>query len=107
MRSSTPAVIVDLTRWRAADLGLVDVLARIALHAGRRGAQVVVVGAGPRLTALLELTGLAGTVTLAASECGGQAEPLEQARVEEVVDVGDPPVTDLEHLQGPGLVTGA
>lgn len=100
MRSCPPpAVVVDVTHCRSADLALVDMLARTALQAGRLGARVVVIGAGPSLIGLLQLTGLAGVVALDASESGGQAEPLEQAGVEEVVDVGHPPVADLEHLQ--------
>jgi hypothetical protein len=96
-------VLVDLTRWRTADLALVDVLARVCLQARRLGAGVVVVPGGTGLPGLLELTGLAGIVPLAVSELCGQAEPLEQAGVEEVVDVCDAPVPELEDLQGPGL----
>ncbi len=94
-----PTVVVDVGRCHSADLALVDVLARTALQARRLGARVVVVGARPRLAGLLELTGLAAVLAAAGSEPGGQAEPLEQAGVEEVVDVGHPPVADLEHLQ--------
>ncbi len=96
-----PLVLVDLTAWRTADLALVDLLARVCLQARRLGARVVVVPGGTGLRGLLELTGLAGIVPLAASELGGQAEPLEQAGVEEVVDVCDAPVPQLEDLQGP------
>ena len=96
-------VLVDLTRWRTADLALVDLLARLCLQARRLGARVVVVPGASGLRGLLELTGLAAIVPLATSELGGQAEPLEQAGVEEVVDVCDPPVPQLEDLQGPRL----
>jgi hypothetical protein len=98
-----PLVLVDLTRWRIADLALVDLLARVCLLARRLGARVAVVPGGTGLPGLLELTGFAGIVPLVASELGGQAEPLEQAGVEEVVDVCDPPVPQLEDLQGPRL----
>ncbi len=94
-----PTVVVDVGRCGSADLALVDALARTALQARRRGARVVLVGAGPRLAGLLELAGLAGVLTPAGSQRGGQAEALEQPGVEEVVDVCDPPVADLEHLQ--------
>jgi hypothetical protein len=96
-------VLVDLSRWRTADLALVDLLARVCLQARRLGAGVVVAPGGSGLAALLELTGLAGVVPLGPSEPGRQAEALEQPGVEEVVHVGDPPVAHLEDLQGPGL----
>ena len=96
-------VLVDLTRWRTADLALVDLLARVCLQARRLGARVLVVPGGTGLPGLLELTGLAGIVPLAVSELGGQAEPREQAGVEEVVDVHDASVPQLEDLQGPRL----
>jgi hypothetical protein len=98
-----PVLRVDLTGWRTADLALVDLLARLCLQARRLGARVVVLPGGTGLGALLEITGLAGIVPLAESEPGGQAETLEQAGVEEVVDVGDPSVAQLEDLQGPGV----
>ena len=95
---SGPVLRVDLTRWRVADLALVDLLARICLQAWRLGARVVVIPGGTGLGALLELTGLSAIVPLASFEPGGQAETFEQAGVEEVVDVRDPPVLDLEDL---------
>ena len=104
---ASPLLRVDLTRWRTADLALVDLLARICLQARRLGARVVVVPGDSGLGGLLELTGLAGIVPLAGSDPGGQAEPLEQAGVEEVVDVRDPSVAQLENLQGPGLEPSA
>jgi hypothetical protein len=100
-----PVVRVDLTQWRTADLALVDLLARVCLQAGRVGARVVVLPGATGLEALLEITGLAGVVPLACSQPGGQAETLEQAGVEEMVDVRDPAVAQLEDLQGPGLET--
>ena len=98
-----PLVLVDLTRWRIADLALVDLLSRMCLQARRLGARVAVVPGETGLAALLDLTGLAAIVRLAPSELGGQAEPLEQAGVEEVVDVHDASVPQLEDLQGPRL----
>jgi hypothetical protein len=104
---AAPLLRVDLTRWRTADLALVDLLARICLQARRLGARVVVLPGDSGLGDLLELTGLAGIVPLAGSDPGGQAEPLEQAGVEEVVDVRDPSVAQFEDLQGPGLEPSA
>ena len=109
-----PLLRIDLTRWRTADLALVDLLARVCLQAGRLGARVVVVPGGTGLGALLELTGLAGIVPLARSGPGRQTETLEQARVEEVMDVRDPAAAQLEDLDAPrrqppagtGLVLG-
>ena len=98
-----PLLLVDLTGWRTADLALVDLLARVCLQARRLGARVVVVPGGTGLPGLLELAGLAGVVPLAASELCGQAEPLEQTGVEDVMNVRDVPVADLEDLQGPRL----
>ena len=103
-----PLVVVDLTGCRWVDLALVDVLARVCLHARRAGARPVVVpdaGRALALAALLDLAGLTGVVPL--SEPGRQAEPLEEARVEEVVDVCDPVIAQLEHLQAPRLVPPA
>jgi hypothetical protein len=99
--AGVPVLRVDLTRWRTADLALVDLVVRLCLQARRLGARVVVDPGASGLPDLLELTGLSAVVPLAASELSGQAEPHEQAGVEEVVDVRDPPVADLEDLQGP------
>ncbi len=103
-----PVVVVDLTGCRSVDLALVGVLARVCLQARRAGARPVVVAEAGRacgLAALLDLVGLTGVVPL--SEPGRQAEPLEEARVEEVVDVRDPVLAQLEHLQAPRLVPPA
>jgi hypothetical protein len=106
-------VVVDLTGCGWADLQLVDLLARLCLQGRRLGARVVVVPDERRAAALgtlLELTGLAGVVRLAGpvrSQPRRQTEALEEAGVEEVVDVRDPAVAQLEHLQAPGLVPRA
>ena len=105
-KDGVPLLRIDLTGWRTADLALVDLLARLCLQARRLGARVVVVPGGTGLGALLDLTGLAGIVPLAGSEPGGQAETLEQAGVEKVMDVRDPALAQLEDLQGPGLEAG-
>ena len=103
-----PVVVVDLTGWRRADLGVVDLVARVALQARRRDARVEVVVPGHELTGLLELAGLGAVVLLRrrapASDPRRHAEALEEPGVEEVVDVGDAPAPQLEDLQGPRLV---
>jgi hypothetical protein len=98
---NAPLVVVDVTRCRA-DLALIDVLMRVVLVSRRLGARVEVVGLGPPLRHLLALTGLDGALDAVISELGGQPEALEEPGVEEVVDVGDLPVTQLDHLDGPG-----
>ena len=71
------------------DLALVDLLARLHLAARRRGGTLRVDGAPPRLCALLSLAGLAGVLAV---QPRGQPELLEQVRVDEVVEPGDPAV---------------
>ena len=68
------------------DLGVLDVLARLALAARRRGTRLEVRG-GEDLARLLHLCGLAGLVV----QPLGQPEAGEQGGVEEVVHVLDPP----------------
>ena len=70
------------------DLGVVDVLARLALVARRRGVRLCV-RADEGLTGLLALTGLLRPTGLVLQPLG-QPEAGEQGRVEEVVDVLDP-----------------
>ncbi len=95
-----PLVVLDVSGCRA-DLALVDVVLRVVLQARRLGADVTVQGLSP-LHGLLRCTGLDGALDGVLSELGGQPEPLEQPGVEEVMDVGDLPVTQLEHLDRPG-----
>jgi hypothetical protein len=110
-------IVVDVGGYRYPDLVLVDVLTRLRLVTRRLGAELLVLGAGEDLERLLALLGLLGVVPLArgdGSELGGEAEPREEPGVEEVVDVGDPSVAQLEHLDAPrrqppagtGLVLG-
>jgi hypothetical protein len=112
-----PRVVVDVGGYRKPDLVLVDVLARLRLVAGRVGASLVVLGASPELEQLLALVGLRAIVPLPSresSELRREPEAREQPGVEKVVDVGDPAVTELDHLDapgreppaGPGLVLG-
>ncbi|MCU1451165.1 MAG: hypothetical protein JWP02_3335 [Acidimicrobiales bacterium] len=75
------------------DLGIVDALARLQLAARRLGCAVRVFGACDELRELLDLAGLRqllGSDEELGIEMGRQTEELEQARVEEVVQPGDP-----------------
>jgi hypothetical protein len=101
-----PRVVVDVSGYRKPDLVLVDLLARLRLVAGRLGAGLVVLGASPELERLLAFVGLLAVVPLDGSELdrselGRESEPREQPGVEKVVDVRDPAVAQLEHLDGP------
>ncbi len=73
-----------------ADLSVLDVLARIALIAGRCRAAVRVTCTSGDLEGLLTLTGLASVVTVELQR-GGQPEPGKERGVQEVVDVDDLP----------------
>jgi hypothetical protein len=104
--TAPPCVVVDVSRYRTPDIPLVDVLLRVRLVTRRLGAGLLVVGGGPELQQLLALLGLLSVVPLGpfeGSERGGQPEAREQPRVEEVVDVHDPAVAQLEHLDRPRL----
>ena len=68
------------------DLGAVDALARLQLHARRQGCTVWLRHACPDLIELLELAGVAGVML----EVTRQAEGLEEGGVEEVVVPDDP-----------------
>ena len=78
------------------DLTLVDALARLQLAAQRFGCSIRVHGSGDDLGALLELVGLADVLPATSGgsglELGGEAEGLEELRVEEVVEPGDAPL---------------
>jgi hypothetical protein len=67
------------------DLGVVDTLARLQLHARREGCQVWLRDACPMLAELVQFVGLAGVL-----QVGREAEELEEAGVEEVVVPDDP-----------------
>ena len=95
-------VVLDAALVVAPDIAVVEVLARLALAARRAGRGVRVVRAGPGLSELLALTGLAeivGACEPSVLEVGREPEPREQRRVEEVMDVADPPTGDLDDLQ--------
>jgi STAS domain len=103
--SGEATVVVDVSGYRRPDLLIVDTLARIRLVAWRLGAPVTVRGAGSDLARLLELVGLLAVIPLEGpcSQLRGEPEPLEEAAVHEVVDVAQPSVPDLQHLDAPGL----
>jgi anti-anti-sigma regulatory factor len=94
------ADVGDLTASGAA----LDALARVQLTVRRAGADLVLEHASPDLLALLDLTGLAGALPLAASvEVLREAELGEQGGVHEVRDAGDPALAHLEQVDRPGL----
>src|SRR4051794_38736696 len=100
-----PRVVIDVGGYRKPDLALVDVLSRLRLVTSRLGAPLVILGGGEELERLLALLGLLAVLPLDPAddlEGGREPEPREQPGVEEVVDVGDPAVAELEHLDGPG-----
>src|SRR3954469_6625760 len=100
-----PCVVVDVSGYSPPALVLAALLARLRLVARRLGAAVVVLGAPPELDQLLAFVGLLAVVPLRrvdGSELGREPKPREQPGVEEVVDVGDPAVAQLEHLDAPG-----
>ncbi|MFC9703732.1 STAS domain-containing protein [Streptomyces sp. NPDC056943] len=55
-------VVCEVGALTHADLSAVDALARLKLAANRRGHRIRFHGAGPELRALLQLTGLDGTL---------------------------------------------
>ncbi|CAN5224287.1 hypothetical protein BH24ACT1_BH24ACT1_05260 [soil metagenome] len=91
---------------RRPDLALVNELARLQLTARRLGYRLRLRSPCSRVEELLDLVGLvdvfarqsgSGLETRRKSECG------EQLGIEEVVEPGDPPGGDLDHLEGEGL----
>jgi anti-anti-sigma regulatory factor len=53
-----PTLVIDVGGVRAADVGTIGALARVALDARRRGDRIQIVGASPELVELLALSGL-------------------------------------------------
>ena len=77
------------------DVVVVDVLLQVQLLVRRSGLELLVSARGPSLVDLAVLTGLVEALPPIRATClrlGGQAEPGEQRRVEEVVHVGHGPV---------------
>jgi len=84
------ALVCDVRALERPDVGTVGALARLELTARRHGGSVRLHGASGELRALLELCGLSGVLRV---EPGRQPEEREQPlRVEERVEMGDPPV---------------
>jgi len=93
----------ELTSWPLAgsarpDLSIVDELARLQLAARRAGCTVALRDPCTALVRLLDLVGLRKTLCV---EVRGQAEELEQGRVEEVVVADDPVARHLDDLDRP------
>jgi ABC-type transporter Mla MlaB component len=92
-RCADGIVVADLADLVDVDAVTVDLVARLHLTAIRRGRQVQLHGAGPRLVQLLALVGLTHLSQLndTGVESRRQAEEREQlGRVEERVDPDDP-----------------
>lgn len=96
-------VVVDgdavVARWRVddparPDLAMVDTLARFHLAARRLGLKTQLQEPSVELCGLLELVGLAQL----RRQLGREPECHEQLGVEEVVEAGDAPPRDLDHL---------
>ena len=71
------------------DLALVESLARMQLRARRRGERVRLRNVPDDLRGLLELVGLTDVLAVEAKR---QPELLEELRVDEVMQPGDPPL---------------
>jgi hypothetical protein len=86
--------IADMRGERAPSLETVDALARLQLIARQMGVVLLVRTDGDDLRRLIRLAGLDEILICVGSlelEALGQPEAREQAGVEEVVDVEDPP----------------
>jgi hypothetical protein len=90
-RRGAAAVECDVGAITEPGLATLDALARLALTARRHGRTLRIRGAGPRLTALLDLTGLAGVLGVhPLRQPGRQPEEREPPRrVQEGVETGD------------------
>ena len=96
-------VLCDVSDLTTADLRTLDALARLRLAVRRAGAELVLRGAGTDLCGLARLAGLDAVLGVPGSglELEGQPERPEHALADEVGDAADPPVADLEHVDGP------
>lgn len=93
-RGDAQVVTCDLGGFDTPDLGIVDALARPQLTARRVGGRIRVRTAGAEVLLLLILAGLADVVPACVglgAGVGGEPEAGEHCRVQEVVDVADPP----------------
>ena len=83
-------VVCDVGALVRPDVGAVNALARLQLAARRRGGEIRLRDPSPRLLELIALCGLAEVLRV---EPGRQPEEREQPlRVQERVEMGDPPV---------------
>jgi len=83
-------LVCDVRELAAPEAGTVGALARLQLTARRLGCDVRLRGPSPELCELLDLCGLAEVLRV---EARGQPEQREQPlRVQERVEMGDPPV---------------
>lgn len=81
----------------------IDQIARLQLAMQRRGCELELNNANPCLLELIGLVGLAGVLRV---ESRRQAEQRKQPlRIEKEGELGDLSTRQLEHLQGPGLIT--
>src|SRR5436190_21482276 len=95
-------IFCDLGELEEADAATIDALARLQLAVRRRGFELRLLRAPTELVCLLELTGLSGVLRV---EPGREAEEREHAAgVEEEHELGDPAVSDLDHLKRPRVV---
>jgi STAS domain len=96
-------VLCDVSGLTTADLRTLDALARLRLAVRRAGAELVLRGADADLCGLARLAGLDAVLGVAGSgvELQRQPERPEDVLADEVRDAADPPVTDLEHVDGP------
>lgn len=87
-RDTAEVLVCDVSAVEYADLGIVDVLARVRLTARRLGCAVLLRRASVDLVELVALIGLRSELPI---EVEGQAEEREEARgIEEEGDAGDP-----------------
>jgi anti-anti-sigma regulatory factor len=89
-RDPPEAVICDVGGLLHPDAGAIDALARLVLSARRAGHELRLRDPSPALCELIDLCGLAAVLRV---EVRRQTEEREQPlRVEERVEMGDPPV---------------
>ena len=84
-------VVCDVGELTVPDVSTVDALARLGLVARRRGLEVRLSRASPRLIELLALTGLLGVLVVnGASRLEARWQPEEREQVGGVQEEGDP-----------------
>ena len=89
-RSGAEVLVCDVGALSHPDAGTIEALARLQLMARRLGCRMRLRDPSPELAELLDLFGLADVLRV---EPGRQPEEGEQPlRVEERVEMGDPPV---------------